>query len=179
MKIRNRGAAFKSGDTMEYKHARYELQKSIRAAKRTYSRKLESCYRDNNTRSVWQGMQSITNYRRNTNRTGICNTMLPDTLNRFYARFDEQNRDTPLKSPCESEETALQVTHTQVLRALKRVNPRKAAGPDGVAPRVLKACAEQLTEVCTDIFNTSLTQETVPRIFKSSVIVPVPPKKQA
>ncbi|KAJ8364789.1 hypothetical protein SKAU_G00136200 [Synaphobranchus kaupii] len=64
----------------------------------------------------------------------------------------------------------------QVLRALQQVNPRKAAGPDGVAPRVLKACAEQLAGVYTDIFNRSLTLETVPQSFKSSVIVPVPKK---
>ena len=88
MKIRSQCAAFKSGDTVEYKQAWYELQKSIRAAKRTYSQKLERCYRDINTRSMWQGIQSISNYRSNTNRVKVCDSTLPDTLNSFYGRFD-------------------------------------------------------------------------------------------
>lgn len=54
------------------------------------------------------------------------------------------------------------------------MNPRKAVGPDGVSPRALKACAEQLAGVYTDIFNLSFKQAVVPRIFKSSVIIPVP-----
>ena len=176
LKIRNRCAAFKSGDTTEYKRARYELQRSIKAAKRLYSKKLESCYLDNNTHSMWQGIQAVTNYRRSTNGTEIRDDNMPDNLNNFYARFDRQNGDTPSKSPHNPGETALQVTQTQVQRALGQVNPRKAAGPDGVSPRVLKACAEQLAGVYTDIFNTSLAQEVVPQSFKSSVIIPVPKK---
>ncbi len=118
----------------------------------------------------------MTNYRTDADRTPAQDAILPDNLNKFYARFDRDNRDIPSKAPCDPEETALQVTHTQVLRALRKVNPRKAVGPDRVAPRVLKACAEQLAEVYTDIF---LSQETVPRTFKSSVIVPVPKKTNA
>ncbi|KAK7939451.1 hypothetical protein WMY93_002777 [Mugilogobius chulae] len=70
----------------------------------------------------------------------------------------------------------LTVTHSQVQKALKQVNPHKAVGPDGVSPRVLKTCGEQLAGVYTDIFNWSLMEAVVPRIFKSSVIVPVPKK---
>lgn len=56
IKIKKRSIAFKSGDVMEYKHARYEVQKSIRAAKRAYTQRLENCYRENNSRSMWQGI---------------------------------------------------------------------------------------------------------------------------
>ena len=101
---------------------------------------------------------------------------LPDRLNNFYARFDRLNTDTPSKAPCDSVDTAFQVTHAQVLRALKQVNPHKAMGPDGVHPRVLKACGEQLVGVYADIFNLSLSQAVVPRVFKSSIIIPVPKK---
>ncbi|KAK0147964.1 hypothetical protein N1851_012331 [Merluccius polli] len=67
---------------------------------------------------------------------------------------------------------SLQVTQAQVLRSLQQVNPRKAAGPDGVSPRVLKACAAELAEVYTDIFNSSLAQAVVPLLFKKSIIIP-------
>lgn len=61
-------------------------------------------------------------------------------------------------------------------RVLRAVNPHKAAGPDGVLGKVLKACADQLSGVLTRIFNTSLKQATVPPCLKTGTIVPVPKK---
>lgn len=61
-------------------------------------------------------------------------------------------------------------------RLLKKQNPRKAAGPDGVSTSCLRSCADQLTPVFTDIFNQSLVQGKVPACFKASTIVPVPKK---
>lgn len=174
-KVRKRSAPFESGDILEYKPARYELQKTIRDAKRKSTQRLESCYRENNTGGMWQGIRSITNYRPDTNRTILQDNILPDNLSRFYAGSTSITHTTPQGAPCGPDETALQVTHAQVFSALKKVNPCKAA----VAQRVLKACAKQLVEVYKDIFNTSLSQETVPRTFKSSEIVPVPKKKTA
>ncbi|KAK0154258.1 putative RNA-directed DNA polymerase from transposon BS [Merluccius polli] len=56
------------------------------------------------------------------------------------------------------------------------VNPRKAAGPDGITGRVLRTCADQLAPVFTEIFNLSLSQCIIPTCFKCSTIVPVPKK---
>ena len=42
-----------------------------------------------------------------------------------------------------------------VSKTFKRVNPRKAADPDGIPSRVLRACADQLAGVFMDIFNPS------------------------
>ncbi|KAI4877530.1 hypothetical protein NFI96_027121, partial [Prochilodus magdalenae] len=43
----------------------------------------------------------------------------------------------------------------QVRRQLRRLHPRKAAGPDKVCPRMLKACAAQLGEPLQHVFNLS------------------------
>ncbi|KAK3536689.1 hypothetical protein QTP86_017613 [Hemibagrus guttatus] len=61
-------------------------------------------------------------------------------------------------------------------RLFKRLNTRKASGPDSVSPSLLKHCANQLSPVFTDIFNTSLETCHVPACFKTSAIVPVPKK---
>ena len=63
-----------------------------------------------------------------------------------------------------------------VRSTLLRINPRKAAGPDNIPGRVLKDCAEELTDVLTDIFNISLSQAVVPSCFKETTIIPVPKK---
>jgi hypothetical protein len=61
-------------------------------------------------------------------------------------------------------------------KPFKHVNPRKAAGPDDIPSHILRACADQLAGVFTDIFNQSLSQSAVPTCFKMATIVPVPKK---
>lgn len=57
--------------------------------------------------------------------------------------------------------------------AVKAVNPRKAAGPDGILGIVLCACADQLAGVLTGIFNSSLSLEEVLLCLKAATIIPV------
>lgn len=64
----------------------------------------------------------------------------------------------------------------EVMSNLKKIDIRKAAGPDGVSGCILRECADQLAGVFTDIFNLSLKQGAVPSCFKSTTIVPIPKK---
>ncbi|KAI3363561.1 hypothetical protein L3Q82_012170 [Scortum barcoo] len=68
------------------------------------------------------------------------------------------------------------ISRADVCRTLKRINTRKAPGPDGIPGRALKVCADQLADVFADIFNMSLLQSVVPTCFKETIIVPVPKK---
>ena len=69
-------------------------------------------------------------------------------------------------------------TPLHVRRQLSKLPAGKAAGPDGVSPRVLRACAEQLCGVLHRVFNMSLSLQKVPVIWKTSCLVPVPKKPQ-
>lgn len=64
-----------------------------------------------------------------------------------------------------------------VQKTLRRVNTRKAPGPDNIPGQVPRECADQLACVLTDIFNTLLDQTIVPSCFKTAIIIPVPKKK--
>ncbi len=66
------------------------------------------------------------------------------------------------------------VSEDEVRRELRRVNIRKAAGPDGITGRVLRSCVDQLAGLFTSIFNESLATSVLPTSFKKSVIIPVP-----
>lgn len=68
----------------------------------------------------------------------------------------------------------LTLTLTDVHHALSCINARKTASPDGIPGCVLKACADQLIRVFTDIFNLSLAQLPVPTCLKFTSIMPVP-----
>ncbi|KAI4882981.1 hypothetical protein NFI96_015780 [Prochilodus magdalenae] len=70
-------------------------------------------------------------------------------------------------------EVPLSVTPAEVRRTLRRINPRKSAGPDNIPGRVLRECADQISEVLADI-NVSLTQAAVPTCLKAATIIPVP-----
>ncbi|KAK1803914.1 hypothetical protein P4O66_003854 [Electrophorus voltai] len=74
------------------------------------------------------------------------------------------------------EQRPLIITENDVRRVFKKVNTRKVVGPDGICGRILKACADQLAPVITDIFNLSLMLSIVPSSFKRSTIIPVPKK---
>ncbi|KAF7708686.1 hypothetical protein HF521_017743, partial [Silurus meridionalis] len=73
----------------------------------------------------------------------------------------------------------IKLSSTDVCNALSRISAHKAAGPDNIPGRVLRACAEQLAGVFTDIFNLSLAQAAVPTCFKCTSIVPVPKHSNA
>ncbi len=121
--------------------------------------------------TLWQAIQTITDYKP---PLQACDddTSLPDALNHFYSRFEMQN-DTPTqKLPTPPNDQALCLSPADVRKTLSWINPRKAAGPENIPGRVLKDCAEQLT----DIFNTSLSQTVIPTCLKSTTIIPVPKK---
>ncbi len=87
-----------------------------------------------------------------------------------------QNDKPAQKLPTPPNDQVLCLSPVDVRNTLSRVNPRKAAGPNNIPGRVLRDCAEQLTDVLTDIFNTSLSQAVVPTCLKSTTITPVPKK---
>jgi hypothetical protein len=61
-----------------------------------------------------------------------------------------------------------------VSKTFKQVNIHKAAGPDGLPWRVLRACADQLAGVFTETNIMSLIESVIPTCFKQTTIVPVP-----
>ena len=146
-KLKAKEDAYKSGDRVLYKKAKYEVQKAIRGAKIEYRRKLENQFLANNTRAVLKGMQTFTGYKKKCSTTSSNDLQLPDNLNEFYGRFDRQNTTpvtasppdlaTPLPPPFIVEESA-------VKKLFRKQNSREAAGPD-VSTSVLKHSADQLS----------------------------------
>ncbi len=175
-----RTSAFKSRNTDDRKQASYDLRRSIKAAKRQYKNKVEEQFNNNNPRSMWQGINNITGFKGNKPATVNIAASLPDELNTFYARFEAHNTAHTESAPTAAAEevSPLSLSVADVTRSFKRLNIRKAVGPDGIPGRVLKACAYQLAGVFTDIFNLSLSLSVVPSCFKKSTIVPIPKKNK-
>lgn len=65
--------------------ARADLKRGIREAKAAHKEKIENHFSDNNPRQVWQGIQSITNYRGQAVTPGSSDRSLAEELNSFFA----------------------------------------------------------------------------------------------
>ncbi len=156
--LKERNAAFKSGDAQAYSNANRELKKGIKEAKYRYKQHLEAQF--NNSCSMWKGIKAITDSNGRSSRISK-NPCLPDSLNCYFARFDYQN-DNGAYSEVKQDGWAIVLNHHQVRSTLKRIDINKASGPDGVSGRTLRTCADQLAGVFTIILNLSLQLAVVP-----------------
>ncbi len=129
---------------------------------------------------MWQGINNITGFKGNKPATVNIASSLPDELNTFYARFEAHNtaHTESAHTTAAEEGSALSISVADVTWSFRRVNIRKAVGPDGIPGRVLRACTFQLAGVFTDIFNLSLSLSVVPSCFKKSTILPIPKKNK-
>ncbi len=180
--VNHRTAAYNagllSGNMSEYKASCYALRRAIRAVKRRYNERIESHFQLNDSRRMWQGLKTICPSGNNSSAEVRADPLLAEELNTFYGRFECNGGATlPSSAPGSSRQSSdhvITVSEDEVRRELRRVNVRKAAGPDGITGRVLRSCADQLAGLFTSIFNESLATSVVPTSFKKSVIIPVP-----
>ncbi len=106
--------------------------------------------------------------------------LLAEKLNTFYGHFECNGGSATLpisasgSSRQSSDDHVITVLEDEFRRELRRVNVRKAAGPDGITGHILRFCADQLAGLFTSIFNESLATSVVPTSFKKSIIIPVP-----
>ncbi|KAI3364743.1 hypothetical protein L3Q82_000899 [Scortum barcoo] len=170
-KLKARADAYNSGDLEEYRKSRYALRRAISSAKRQYRDKVESHYKGSNTRSMWAGLKTLTDYKKKISSAEVMSASLPDELNTFYARFESTSPAVEVQKAQEDHCPPV-ISRADVCRTLKRINTRKAPGPDGIPGQALKVCADQLADVFADIFNMSLLQSVVPTCFKETIIVP-------
>ena len=127
---------------------------------------------------MWQGWQTITDYKGKHSRELPSDTSLPDKLNYFNARFKDYNAETCMRVSAVPDNCVITLSIADVSKIIKQVNIRKAAGPDGLPgvlqARVLRTCTDQLAGVLTDIFKLSLSEFVILACFKQTTIVPVP-----
>jgi hypothetical protein len=78
------------------------------------------------------------------------------------AHFEARNTETCMRSSAFHDDCVITLSADDVSKTFKQVNIHKAAGPDGFPGCVLRACADQLASVFTDIFDLSLSESVIP-----------------
>ncbi len=137
-------ASLLSGNMREYKALCYALRRAVRAAKLRYRERIESHFQLNDSRRMWQGLKTICSSGNNSSAVVRADPLLAEELNTFYGRFECNGGSTTLpisvsRSSRQSSEHVFTVSEDGS-EGIRRVNVRKAAGPDGITGRVLRSC---------------------------------------
>ena len=143
----------------KYKQCSYSLRKAINQAKRQYRDKVE--YVAGST--VNHGLQKENQPRRGPG------CLAPRQTKQLLCPLVENT--VPPTRPA-TKTCGLSFTTANVSKTFESVNPRSAADLDRIPSRVLRACADQLAGVLTDIFNQALSQSAVPTCFKRAKRLP-------
>ena len=183
--INKKKEIFSKGNKSDLKQIQKELKSAIKSEKTNYKHKIENHFKENNMKRVWHGMKLMSGYSNGTNKMSSLPRSSNDyanELNVFYNRFDHHDFSTEILQMNKSMQLApiqqpfTEVTEEEVRKAFSRLDPSKAAGPDGITPRILKNCACQLAYIYRHIFNWSFKSCLIPQIWKLSCIIPVPKK---
>ncbi|KAJ8361261.1 hypothetical protein SKAU_G00177860 [Synaphobranchus kaupii] len=135
-----------------------------------------------NTKEAFQKVKTLTGYDSKPMPSAITDPLsFAEDLNIFYARFDTTNCSEECKAlletlPIPEPAHPAPFTVEDVRRQLSRCKPGKAPGPDGIQARVLKECAAELAPIMHSLFWESYKTASVPILWKTSSIIPVPKK---
>ena len=166
-----------SGNAEDLKTLQKQLNKDIENCKMEYKRKIEGYLKSNNAKDAWKGLKNITGYvTKGSKLPSDDEEKLASDLNYFYARFEKDTSDNiPLLQP-NPNSPSIVLSVENVRKTLKTVKAHKASGPDHIPCKVLKECSGELAPIFCELYNMSLETGTVPSLWKTATIVPVPKK---
>jgi hypothetical protein len=77
---------------------------------------------------MWQGLQTITDYKRKHSRELPSDTSLPDELNYFNALFDSSNTEACMRAPAVPDDCVIMLSIANVSKTFKQVNILRMQG---------------------------------------------------
>ena len=176
----------KSGhDYDKYIKMRNLCKKKIKKARKNHERDIANKSKDNPS-CFWKYVQARTK-----SDAGICTLNREDgskaatdqdkaeTLNKFFASVftrEDVSSVPPLEEGSRSQGIFIseaRVTPTAVEDRLKKLNTKKAQGPDKVPARVLSELSKELAVPLSIIFNMSLESGTLPKDWKEAEVTAI------
>ena len=165
----------------KYCAIRNKATRSIRFAKRRYEKSIAENIKVN-PKSFWSFIKEKTSVKsgigdlQNDHGQKIKDdTEKCEMLNNFFTSvFTNQQTDPPkFDIKVDNGIHEILVTKERVLKLLNGVNTSKSAGADGIHPRFIKETAETLTVPVFILFNKSLSEGSLPDIFKKANVTPI------
>ena len=168
----------------KYKEERNKATELVRKAKRDYEKALIKDIKKNKNK-FWSYIRSKTKIKEIILRVAKDNGTLTENdsetasqVNKsFVSVFTKEDPNIPIPPTNYNYNGSIlsdiEITEEMVKKVLANLNVNKAAGPDGITPRLLKNCSKSLTKPLTMIFRKSLQTGEVPMAWREANVTPL------
>lgn len=167
---------------IEYTRARNAAKSEIRRAVRDYEKEIAKKAKANP-----KAFYSLVNSKLKTRTTiGTLNDNgkeintengKAETFNQFFSSVFTQEDLTQIPHPeaveLKNQLLDVAISREEVLELLKKVRTDKSPGLDGIHPRILKECAEQLDGPLTILFRNTLQEVHIPQDWREASVTPI------
>ncbi|XP_072021337.1 uncharacterized protein [Amphiura filiformis] len=185
--IRKRQVAFAEKKMFLWRFLRNKVSRAINQAKKFYYKDRIQNLKSSDPLGWHKGIQLITN--KCQKRLIISVPVVQQNDEKAIARAINDNFASVSQSRPPINPQALpaflparlppQIQVWDMYNALKKLNVKKAAGPDGLPGRLIREFACEFSIPVTDIFNSSLKDGMVPQVWKDAKIAPIPKETPA
>ncbi len=179
--LQRKKLSFNQGGPSALNAAKRGLRVEILRATQKYRSRVESKLAEKNLSSAWSGMKTSAGIQQ-IKSTYITiddfrsNCELANALNKFHLRFEQFDFREEVKSlRCYLKDNQhFVLEQREVEKSSLSLKTKKSPGPDRISGTLLKSCAKQLSSIFHYIFNVSLNQQSLPKLWKLAVIISFP-----
>ncbi len=183
--INKKKRTYCTGNPFERKSVSREVRNEIRRAMLRYKDTIQAQYGGGDLRAAWQGIKTMasnnqqTRTRASISVNGVDNSDLPNIFNSFFFCFERSDLSGNIYLCKKSLEllNEILISRDYVIALFKKVNLKKAAGPDSICGHTLHHCANQLSGVFTRLFQLCVDLGQIPATWKTATIIPIPKSK--
>jgi len=170
-------------DRERYKEAERKVRNHIRNAKRKEEKKLAN-EKGRNSKPFYNYIKRRTKTRTPVGplktEEGVAVTdplEMAEMINEFFVsvftREEANDVPEPKKRPVPRKMRRMWITSAKVKKKIKELNPNSAPGPDGITPKLLKNCCEEISPILAMIYRKSVKKGEVPTEWKQANVVPI------
>ena len=167
--------ALKTGDRVEKKRVQQKVRSEIREEKEKYKKRVEVKFASGQKREGWEGVKILTGQKKVQQQCSLSEEErenFANSLNDFYCRFEREdlkgeldNTLRDLRGRVENlDQVDFEIDAEVVGKEFRKLNIRKAVGPDGISGRLLRYCCNELKQIFSTLFSWSLMDCTVPSL---------------
>ena len=170
-------------DKENYNKVRNEVTAALRRDRLCFERNISKQIKNNN-KLFWRYVNSqrstkasIPNLQRKDGTMATTDEEKAEVLNQqfssVFTREDTSNIPNFDPHPCTSFLDTINITNEQVKKKLAKLRTDKSCGPDEVHPFLLNKLAETMAKPLTIIFNNSIHEGQVPKIWKEGIVTAI------
>ena len=157
-----------------------KIKLDITSAKADYLSNLVSDYASGSSSKIFSHIRSVTQQQSippKVSLNGVTATTDEEKATLFNQYFFSvySNKESSLSVPPLSPSSlqSIDITTSDIWKALSSLDPSKAKGIDGISPQVLQSCAVPLCEPLLHLFSSSLVTSTLPSEWKIHRVTPI------